>query len=279
MKFPYHGKNHTLLLFLKSIYVDDVSYGADDEDAAFKLHMKSNEILAEGGFNLRKFVTNSTKVNHCVCSTEQDPDVSRISTKIVEEDKSYTKDILGDKQHVDGEQKILGVKWNFIQDHLIFDLTELARAMRGAEATKRHIVGISSRFYDPLGFMSPVIVWIKMFFQELCMNKIGWDEPLTGQLLKRWNLLVSGFRGVVTSIPRCYFWSIDRGSSVCSLHGFCDASLGAYAAVVYVRVEASSGNCVNFVISKISVAPLDKQTIPRLELLLALLLSNLVTTV
>ena len=66
MKFPYHGKNHTLLLFLKSIYVDDVSYGADDEDAAFKLYMKSEEILAEGGFNLRKFVTNSARLNHCV---------------------------------------------------------------------------------------------------------------------------------------------------------------------------------------------------------------------
>ena len=61
-----------------------ISYGADDEDAAFKLYMKSKEILAEGGFNLRKFVTNSTRLNHHMCSTEQDPDVSRISTKIVE---------------------------------------------------------------------------------------------------------------------------------------------------------------------------------------------------
>ena len=210
--------------------------------------------------------------------TEQGLDVSRISTKIVEEDKSHTKDILGDKQHVNGEQKILGVKWNFIQDRLIFDLTELARSMRGAEATKRHIVGISTRFYDPLGFMSPVTIRIKMFFQELCMNKIGWDEPLTGQLLKKWNLLLSGFKGVVTSILRCYFWSTDRGSSACTLHGFCDALIGAYAAVVYVRIESSSGNCVNFVTSKTSVTPLDKQTIPRLELLSALLLSKLVTT-
>ena len=49
--------------FLKSIYVDDVSYDADDEDAAFELYMKSEKILAEGGFNLRKFVTNSTRLN------------------------------------------------------------------------------------------------------------------------------------------------------------------------------------------------------------------------
>ena len=118
-----------------------------------------------------------------------------------------------------------------------------------------------------------------MFFQELCVSKVGWDEPLTGQLLARWNTLLSGFKGVVTSIPRCYFWSADKSSSVCSLHGFCDASSGAYAAVVYVKVEASYGNCVNFVASKTRVAPVNKQTIPRLELLSALLLANLVDNV
>ena len=266
-------------LFMRSIYVDDVSYGADDEDTAFELYMKSKEILAKGGFNLRKFVTNSTKLNHHIGLTEQGFNVLQTSNKIVEEDKSYTKDILGDRQCVDGEQKILGVKWNFIQDDLIFDLTELTRVMNGAEATKRHIIGASTRFYDPLGFMSPVVIRFKMFFQELCVSKIGWDEPLTGQLLTKWNTLLSGFKGVVTSIPRCYFWNADKSSSVCSLHGFCDASLGAYAAVVYMKVEASCGNCVNFVASKTRVAPVNKQTIPRLELLSALLLANLVDTV
>ena len=45
--------------FLRSIYVDDVSYGTDDADSAYELYKKSKQILAEGGFNLRKFVTNS----------------------------------------------------------------------------------------------------------------------------------------------------------------------------------------------------------------------------
>ena len=167
-------------LFMRSIYVDDVSYGVDDEDTAFELYMKSKEILAKGGFNLRKFVTNSTKLNHHIGLTEQGFNALKTNSKIVEEDKSYTKDILGDRHYVDGEQKILGIKWNFIQDDLIFDLTELTRILTGAEATKRHIVGASTRFYDPLGFMSPVIIQFKMFFQELCVSKIGWDEPLTG---------------------------------------------------------------------------------------------------
>ena len=127
--------------------------------------------------------------------------------------------------------------------------------------------------------MSPVIIRIKMFFQELCLNKMEWDEPLTGQLLSKWNTLLSGFKGIVTSIPRCYFWSVTESSNKCTLHGFCDTSLGAYAAVVYVRIEMVSGTSVSFVASKTRVAPVSKQIIPRLELLSALLLSNLITTV
>ena len=45
--------------FLRSIYVDDVSYGADDVDSAYELYKRSKETLAEGGITLRKLVTNS----------------------------------------------------------------------------------------------------------------------------------------------------------------------------------------------------------------------------
>ena len=44
-------------LFLRSIYVDDMSSGAAGNDAAYKLYLKPNLSLAEGGFNVRKFVT------------------------------------------------------------------------------------------------------------------------------------------------------------------------------------------------------------------------------
>ena len=42
-------------LFMRSIYVyiDDFSYGDDNEDTAFELYMKSKEILVEGEFNLK----------------------------------------------------------------------------------------------------------------------------------------------------------------------------------------------------------------------------------
>ena len=40
---------------LVAIYVDDVVFGADDEESAYKVYTDSKEMLKSGSFNLRKF--------------------------------------------------------------------------------------------------------------------------------------------------------------------------------------------------------------------------------
>ena len=65
-------------------------------------------------------------------------------------------------------------------------------------------------------------------------------------------------------------------ATLCSLHGFCDASAAAYAAVVYL---CAGQDLCHFVASKTRVLPLTKQTIPRLELMSCLLLARLITHV
>ena len=44
----------------KAAYVDAIVTGVEEEEQAFQLFTKSKEILKEGGFNLRKFYSNST---------------------------------------------------------------------------------------------------------------------------------------------------------------------------------------------------------------------------
>ena len=249
----------------------------------YELYLKSKTTLAEGGFNLRKFATNSVALNNMIESNECNLAPSNVDMSgRIPEDKTYIKDLLGAKQeHLDSEKRVLGVKWNFIQDDLIFDLNELAILVKKTSPTKRQIVAITTKFYDPLGFISPVVICFKILFQAMCVSKIVWDEPLTGELLSQWKSLVSIYfpRSVSTAIPRCYFTLSKRSLSQCSLQGFCDASNAAYAAVVYMKTEGEFGNAISFVAFKTSIAPTAKQTIPRLELLSALLLRSLIENV
>ena len=76
-------------MFTRSIYVDDVTYGASDDNATFELYVKSKKVLAEGGFNLRKFSSNSQSLQRRINTSE-----GHSSLK----EKKDTKDVLGGVQ-------------------------------------------------------------------------------------------------------------------------------------------------------------------------------------
>lgn len=64
------------------------------------------------------------------------------------------------------------------------------------------------------------------------------------------------------------------------IHGFCDASMKAYGAVVYVRSISNEGKVTSrLAAGKSRVAPIKVVTLPRLELCAAVLLTDLVKQV
>ena len=63
------------------------------------------------------------------------------------------------------------------------------------------------------------------------------------------------------------------------LHGFCDASVEAYSASVYVRLRKDDIITTNLVTAKLKIVPCKKLTVPRLERMSCLLLSRLVVSV
>ena len=134
---------------------------------------------------------------------------SDLSKKIsvIEEDKTYAKSTLGTTEETSGaEQKVLGVRWNFVSDQFVFDLREIATLARNIEPTKRNVVSVTAKFYDPMGFLSPIITEFKIFFQELCKAKISWDEPLEGELKNEWLKLATGLQCISSfTASRCYF--------------------------------------------------------------------------
>ena len=136
------------------------------------------------------------------------------------------------------------------------------------------------RFFDPLGVVSPVTISLKMFCQQLFKEKIGWDELLTGSHLERWKQLLSTMKeSRVITIPRCLFSNVSPPLNSVRLVGSCDASTKAYAAVVYLRLESEEDVDVKFIAAKTRVTPVGGMTIPRLELLSAVLLSKLITNI
>ena len=262
----------------RSIYVDDIISGAGNEEDAYQLYAESKDLLRHGGFNLRKFVTNSSRLQERI--DESELKVSSDSA-LPNNDETYAKSTLGANQRMlPGEHKVLGVCWNVGTDQLVFNVDEIAMLAKEIEPTKRHVVAIVGKFYDPLGYLSPTVVQFKMFFQELCQAKLSWDEALTGELLDKWQFLVSGLQGgPQITIPRCFLEGVSPQVQSYCLQGFCDASQAAYAAVVYLVIETPTGQFVKFIASKTRVAPLQGLTIPRLELLSGLLLAKLITSI
>ena len=45
---------------------------------------------------------------------------------------------------------------------------------------------IIASFFDPLGMLSPLTIGMKVLFQEVCQNKLKWDERLPEAFQERW---------------------------------------------------------------------------------------------
>ena len=144
--------------FEQSIYVDDMTFGAGDEESAFQLYRKAKRWLAEGAFNLRTFCTNCPELQRRIdmqeCqSTDHVPSDQR---QTAADDESYVKNTLGVNHTSLNSKKVLGIQWDSTSDQLSFDVHHIYDAAKGVEPTKRSTIGIVSRFYDPLGILSPM---------------------------------------------------------------------------------------------------------------------------
>ena len=150
----------------------------------------------------------------------------------------------------------------------------LVQFARELPLNKRSVLKVVAKLYDPLGLISPLFITVKALFQDLCKLKTNWDSE---ELAHRYSSWLSDLLKVqCIPVKRCYIPNVDENLVSLQIHGFGDSSEVAYAAVVYLRIETSKGAYTRLIMSKTRVAPLAKQTIPRLELLAALILSRLV---
>ncbi|GBM21034.1 hypothetical protein AVEN_5752-1 [Araneus ventricosus] len=117
-------------------------------------------------------------------------------------------------------------------------------------------------------------------FQELWQRKIPWDDEIPVDLQTLWLQWYSEHPQLSKLlIPRNILECLDDAECKLELHTFSDASPKAYGADVYLRTIYKDQVTVHLITVKTCVAPLKKISLPRLELLGALVASQLATEV
>ena len=262
-----------LLQFLHDLYVDDTATSFDELTEAVKFFELTKTILASGGFNLRKWETNNSKLRDIINNE------SGVVTQTKNDESTYAQSQLG--FNTQKYRKVLGINWDTGNDLLVYDFTEIINIALELELTKRNVLRISAMFYDPLGLISPITLQFRLIFKSLCTKKLSWDSPIPLHYAVKWKKLLHNLKSLNTiSAKRCLFTdSLDERNTI-ELHGFCDSSKEAYSSVIYVR-EVSQSNEVHTRLysAKCRLVPSKCLSIPRLELLACLLLSEQMKTV
>ena len=261
---------------LHSFYVDDLVSGCENTEKALGLYKKAKERMLEGGFKLRKWKTNDEELLKEIQKRESEEKQEKSS----QEDMSYAKETLGPTKDLGGKTKVLGIAWDSQKDELEFNLSKMVSESNKEKPTKRGILSTLASLFDPLGLISPVGITAKILFQELCKDKLGWDDPIPEDKSLMWKAWLDDLNQVKSVVlPRCLYDGSEGEVLSCQLHGFGDASMKAYCAVVYLVCETTKGTHVTLLCSKTRVAPLKGLSIPRLELLSARILAVLMDTV
>jgi len=170
----------------------------------------------------------------------------------------------------DATVSLLGLLWSTSTDTIMFPPKQFLFATHEHSVTKRAVLQIASKIYDPLGFLSPITIQAKILIQGLWQSGVDWDEPIHQTHRKTWFHIAKDLQETTNiTIPRCYFTLPSNQST--ELHVFSDASMKAYGAVAFLR----NGEQTCFVLAKSRVVPLKGHTLPRLELMGAVITSRL----
>jgi hypothetical protein len=157
---------------LDSFYVDDLVSGEDTTSEAFMLFEKSKERLAEAGFKLRKWLTNDKKIREKIGNSETRPGSNCLQPN-ADGEESYAQQTLGIGSKLSsGHERVLGLSWDIVNDNFIFEFSKLAEAAKKLTLTKRNILSLLASQFDPMGWIGPIIIRMKMLFQEICRENL-----------------------------------------------------------------------------------------------------------
>ncbi|KRZ48084.1 hypothetical protein T02_14237 [Trichinella nativa] len=235
-----HGKVKALAdKVLSDMYVDDLATSCDRIRQARTLIRQLCNLMKSGGFAMKKWASN---------------DPAALSVMPVETLRLY---------------------WNRRLDVLTF--VSPAEIPLERHNTKRQLVILAAKVFDPLGCAAQYTIRAKKLFQALWLTGIEWDDPLPAEINGKWiswkdeleRLSDIQVQRALVTVPRDQVGRYE-------FHVFGDAAETAYGAVAYLLTQARDRvPQVRFVLTKARVAPIKRLSLPRQELMASLLTARL----
>ena len=231
--------------FHDNFYVDDGLISLSTPEEVTQLMSEAKSLAQKGNLTLHKFQSN-------------DPDVAAS----LGGDGPTTKDFSATQD----TSRALGLIWDIKEDS--FKFSDKSTDLK--PHTRRGILSTVAAVFDPLGFLAPFTLIGKLLIQDLCKDKLDWDDPLSEDQERRWNRWLVNLQELISfEMPRCFLSKdVNYQQYSTELHLFSDASTLAYGSCAYLRIIDSSSPLVtvSLVMTKSRVAPQKAVTIPRLEL-------------
>ena len=184
-------------------------------------------------------------------------------------EQTFAKKSLGTKP---GEAKILGLKWNKFEDSLAVDF----RSCKATEEYTRGFLSAMAKVYDPLGLTSPIMLEAKHLYVIICEKHLPWDAHPEKELEFIWHQWLRKLSDEFT-FPRS-ITNLQLPLTEIKLHGFGNASKKGCSAAIYCVVRQGEHTSQGLLASKSRIAK-KELTIPRLELVAAHMVTNLVENV
>ncbi len=232
-----------------SSLVDDILDSADTVEEAAATLTEVRNILGEVGMEVRKCMSNREEVLSSLPRGARAKELLDLTAACTSDPQLRS-------------LKTLGLRYDPSADVFLFEMEEPGRS----SWTKRQVLRIFPKLYDPLGMLLPYTMRARCIFSAINKDKKGWDEELEPKKMKRWDQWLAQLRELrAIRVPRPVKTGV--GEKQMQLHVFVDASSASYAAVAFIRVEYDGALEVRMIMARAKVAPPNPTTIPRMELL------------
>ena len=248
-------------VILRDTYVDDITTGGETVAETVNLMKSIQSLLNRAHFFVKKWKTNSPEV------LQQIPEAERAPVKLTELDGLMVDEQDGSSV-ISDSSKMLGLSWDPEADVIYFNHEAI---LPTNDDTKTAVASLFAKIYDPLGLASPFVLQARQVLKKTHQLKLGWKQKLPEDLLPEWHQWLDQVKDLNTLRFGRYI-HVDQNSEV---HIFSDASVTGYGAAAYVRNHTNNGYTSQLLIARSRIAPIKEHTVPRLELMAALVASTM----